>query len=184
MSRGGGKDPREQFVIDTVRLRDKQVGPEQAPNKNARELYFKKGRLFQMDDDGVERPIESVGFSASPGFTWGRDGTIDTTFTPNAYLNNDGVLSNRTGRVVAFVEPTIRKVLITQFDTTSFTVTISQHQGAQIGEVDLLSVMVTGRSGSANVSVPVTAGYQLAVRITAGSCKDPVVGVVLDGSLT
>lgn len=180
MARGQSKsnDGREVFHIDRLRFIDRAVDPQVAPEKNTCEIYFKGGNLFRICDDGVSAPVNGLGVSASPGFTWGRKGKVSSVNKP--YLLNDEVPSNVTGRLVTFSGPIIRRVLITNSATNTFTATIQEHDGTTF--TDLLAVIVSAaRSTEADVSVPVTSGKELAVRITSGSADDPVVGVILDG---
>ena len=181
MARGQSKkDQREIFHIDRLRFINKAKDPEVAPEKNTCEIYIKNGELFKISEVGVTSPINGVGVSASPGFTWGRFGSIDTANTPDTYLLNDEVPSNVTGRLVTFSNPTIRKVLVTNGAVNTFTITVQEHDGTTF--TDLLAVTVTAaRSVVADLAVPMTSGKQLAVKITSGSTDNPVVGVIIDG---
>lgn len=179
MPKGSGRDGRETFVVDTVRLRDKRTGPDNAPQKNSLELYFKGTRLFKMEDNGVETPIESVGVPASPGFTWGRSGNTNTS----TYLQNDTVPSNVTGRLITFSNASIRKVLVANSQNSTVTITVQEHDG--VTYTDLASVsLVAERTKQQDFTTPITTGKMLAVKVTAGTCTDPVVGVILDGLYT
>ena len=177
MPRGGSQDGRETFVVDTPRLRNKGEVPP-APPAGGFEFYFREFKPYYLDEKGIEYPFGglSLGFSASPGFTWGRKGTVGI----GTYLQNDDVPSNVTGRLIAFSDPVIRKILITNGAVSTFTLTIQEHDG--VTYTDLTTVTVTAdRESVANVNVPVTSGKQLAVKLTAGSANNPVVGIILDG---
>ena len=176
MPRGGTRDDREIFSVDSLRLHNKNEGPEQAPQSQTLELYFKNKHLFKMEDNGIETPIEALGFSASPGFTWGRSGTVNAGF----YLLNDGVVSNTTGRLITFTTANLRKILIANENINTFTVVVEERDGFT-GTVLATIPVVASRTKSINLNVPVTPGKELAVKILSGSCKNPVVGVFLDG---
>lgn len=176
MARGSGKDPRETFAIDRLRFRERGTNPNAAPPKYHCELFFKDGALYQICDDGTVRPIGGLGVSASPGFTWGKSGNVTT----NRYLDNDGVPSNRTGRYVFFSNPVLRTVLISNEGVNTFDVTIQQHDGTTFTDVATVSVNAA-RAKAETVNVALTAGQEIAIKITSGSCKNPVVGLVLDG---
>lgn len=178
MPRGGNRDARETFVVDTLRLQNKAKVPP-APNKGAFEFYFREFRPYYLDDAGVEHAFAAlgIGFAASPGFTWGRKGNV----LPGTYLQNDDVPSNVTGRLIAFDAPVIRKILVTNGAISTFTITVQEHDG--VTYTNLTSVTITAdREMVADVNVPVTPGKQLAVVLDAGSASNPVVGVILDGA--
>ncbi len=178
MARGGSRDARETFVVDTLRLQNKSSVPP-APNAGAFEFYFRNIKPYYLDEYGVEHEFATLGLgvAASPGFTWGRKGTVD----PGTYLQNDDVPSNVTGRLVTFTDPTIRKILVTNGSVSTFTLQIQEHDG--VTYTNLTTVTVTAARGSvANVTVPVTSGKQLAVKLISGQANNPVVGIILDGS--
>jgi len=175
--RGGNRDGRETFVVDTLRLRDKGSVPP-APQTGAVEFYFRNRIAYWLDEDGVEHPFGGFGVSASPGFTWGRKGTVSS----GVYLLNDDVPSNVTGRVVPFTGPTIRKIFVTNGSASTFNVSLYEHDGVTYTLLTTVSLS-SQRAASFTVNVPVTTGKQLAIKITSGSADNPVVGVILDGAL-
>ena len=178
MPRGGQRDDREVYVVDSLRLRNKgQVPP--APPKGALEFYFREDIAYWLDENGIEHPFGGFGASASPGFTWGRKGSaVDT----GAYLLNDDVPSNVTGRVITFTDARVIKILVTNGAVGTFNLTIQEHDGVTYN--NLVTVGLTAqRSAAFTVNVPVTSGKQLAVKITSGQANNPVVGVLLDGVL-
>jgi hypothetical protein len=180
MPRGGNRDNRETFVVDTLRLRNKGEVP-QAPNKGAVDFYFRERVAYWMDEFGVEHPFGGFGMSASPGFTWGRKGNINSA-SAVAYLLNDDVPSNITGRIVLLQDAIIRQILITNGAASTFNVTVEEHDGVTYTSLITVSV-VADRDTAAVVNVPVTTGKQLAVRISSGSANNPVVGLILNGTL-
>lgn len=113
----------------------------------------------------------------SPGFTWGRSGNIPT----NTYLLNDTVPSNLTGRIVPFAG-LIDKIYVSCENTSTFTVTVQKRSGASF--VDLFSASLSAEriKVSSPSSVAVSALDELSIKITSGSCKNPVVGIVIKGS--
>lgn len=52
------QDDRGTFATDRIRLRSLAQSPPAAPQDNSFDLYFKNGRLFKVQDDGAEVPIE------------------------------------------------------------------------------------------------------------------------------
>lgn len=186
MARGTGKDPREDFAIDRLRFRSRAQDPPVAPPKNHCEIYVKDGALYKIDGGdaqgngrGKAGPIGGIGVSASPGFTWGRQGPV----LAGAYLFNDRVPSNDTGRLIIFGSPVIRKVLVTNSTASTCTVTVQEHDGTTF--TDLASVTLSAeRSKAVDFAVSATSGKELAVKVTSGSCTNPVVGVILDGTFS
>ena len=180
MARGFGKDPREDFAIDRLRFKLRATDPPVAPPKNHCELYFKDGRLSKIDGGtGKTSPIGGLGVSASPGWTWGRKGD---SVSAGQYLINDEIPSNFTGRLLFFNSPVVRKILVTNGEPSTFTITLQEHDGSTF--TDLASVSLTAeRSKAVDFDVSATSGKELAVKVTSGSCKNPVVGVILDGIL-
>lgn len=177
MPRGGQRDGRETFNVDSLRLRNKGEVPP-APQRGSIELYFRERVAYWLDEDGVEHPFGGFGLSASPGFTWGRKGTVNS----GTYLQNDDVPSNVTGRLVTFLNPSIKKILVTNGAISTFTITVQEHDGVTF--TNLTTVTTTAdRETVADVNVPVTSGKQLAIKVTSGSANNPVVGIILDGVL-
>jgi len=183
MARGSGRDKRDTFDIDRIRFVNRASDPTVAPQKGTCEVYIKNRNIWSICENGFAKPITGVGFGASPGFSWGRKGSINA----GTFLLNDEVPSNLTGRVVELNGPIIRKIYVTNSAIATFTVTIIEHEGTVGSRVSLLSVVVTAaRKGTFDVSVPMTSGKQLAVQITGTANPKPtdiVVGVLLDGTL-
>ncbi len=53
MARGGSRDSRETFLLDSLRLRVKPTVPK-APQENAVEFYHRDGAFYWLDSSGVE----------------------------------------------------------------------------------------------------------------------------------
>lgn len=188
MARGTGRDERQTFTIDSVRLKNLGDVPP-APQRGSLELYFREKVLFRLEDNGVETPIGGFGSSASPGFTWGRTNDVSVPYSvavdseEGLYLLNDGVPSNRSGRLVPFNRPTIKRILLVVEDPVGGAVQFTVQEHNSLTFTDLVTVSLTAGQTSAthSVNVPVTSGRQLAVKVVSGSCKNPVVGIILDG---
>jgi len=189
MARGSNSnDPRQTFFIETVRMRNLGAVPP-APQRNTLELYFREKVLYRLDDNGVETPIGGFGSSASPGFTWGRWDTVTASLaTADAeageYLLNDGVPSNRSGRLVPFNRPTIKRILlVVTEDITGVPASfnVQEHNGVTFTDLVTVSIPVGQKVATHSVNVAVTSGRQLAVRLVAGVAINPVVGIILDG---
>lgn len=147
-------------------------------NPVASEIPFdNEGTSF--DADNVQAAIEEIGASASPGFSWGRGGTNSS----GTWLNNEGVSSNRSGRIVFISNPTLAFIFVNTRTIATYTISIFEHEGDEINLTLLDTLSVTSSRGGFKASiVAVTAGRQLAIQVTAGSGQDMVAGVVLKGS--
>ena len=132
--------------------------------------------------DAIRELAQNVGQSASPGFSWGRSGNLST----NTWLQNEGVNSNRAGRTVTFTSPEITRIFVATEDPDTYTITIYEHEGDQINLTSLttLSAVASRTADSGAITVAMTSGRQLAVRITSGSAKNMVVGMTLAGENT
>lgn len=130
------------------------------------------------DAQGAIEEIKGTALATvSPGFTWGRSGNTTT----NTYLLNDTVPSNLAGRIVPFAGY-IDKVYVSCENADTFTVTIQKRSG--ITFTDLCSVSLTAErvKVSSPLGITLSSLDELAVKITAGSCKNPIVGLVIKGS--
>lgn len=126
----------------------------------------------------VQAAIEEIGASASPGASFGRGGNS----SPGTWLNNEGVPSNRAGRFVFINNPSIAVVFVSNRNISTYTVAIYEHEGDETNLTLLDTLTITSARGGFKISsVSVTAGRQLAMRVTAGSAQDIVGGVIIKG---
>lgn len=132
--------------------------------------------------DAIKELTQNVAQSASPGFSWGRSGSLSN----NTWLQNEGVTSNRSGRTVTFANPTITRLFVSTENLDTYTITVYEHEGDQINLTALttLSATASRTADSGSISIPVTQGRQLAIRITSGSARNMVVGMTLAGENT
>jgi len=191
VARGGQRDSREIFFINSLRFRNLGDTP-QAPQFGTLDLYFREKVLFRLEDNGVETPIGGFGASASPGFTWGRvkkvslptPSIIPANSEEGEYLLNDGVPSNRSGRLVPFNRPTIRRILLVAEEnivTNPAVFTVQEHNGVTFTDLTSVSLPVGQLTATHTLNVAITSGRQLAVKLVSGECKNPVIGIILDG---
>jgi hypothetical protein len=133
--------------------------------------------------DTVQDAIEEIGASASPGFSFGRSGTL----SPNTWLRRPGnVPSNRAGVTISISSPIIVNIACANRNVETYDVEIYEHEGNQVNLTLLGTVTVTSAtSGSFAVNFPVTSGRQLAVRLGStgtGNVRDLGVDLTLIGS--
>jgi hypothetical protein len=116
--------------------------------------------------------------SASPGFSWGANGNQGA----GTYLQNDGVPSNRSGKIVPLVNGTITNVFVTSENVDTFDICIQSRVGAVF--TDILTVsLVAQRDKTATAAVAVTLGEELCCYVKSGSCKNPDVGIIIKGTI-
>jgi hypothetical protein len=119
----------------------------------------------------IEELCDRIDTSASPGFTWGNSGNV-----VNAYLLNDTVPSNKAGRLSS-VTGNIVSIFVAL--EVAATVTVEIQRNVLNVFTTIASVnMVATRKSTFTVSVPITLNDELACYIN-GSCKSPVVGLVI-----
>ncbi len=131
-------------------------------------------------EDAIKELDDNAAVSASPGFTWGRKGRSNT----GTWLKNDDVPSNRSGRTTALLSsPVITRIFTATDKLDTYDLSVYEHDGDEINLTLLTTVSVTSsRVGDFGVNVSVTNGRQLATRVTSGSAKNIVVGVILKGA--
>lgn len=135
-----------------------------------------------FSSDNVQDAIEEIGASASPGFSFGRNGNL----SQNTWLRRPGnVPSNRAGVTINISSPTIVKVACANRNVETYDVEVYEHDGNQSGLTLLGTVTVTGATSDAFVvSFSATEGRQLAVRLgstATGNVRDLGVDLTLIG---
>jgi len=155
------------------------------------DLYFKAGALIVGFDPArlgptiftkktLQEALEELGYLtttyASPGFTWGRSGAIPA----GTWLQNDTVPSNITGRHVFLTSAKIKKIFIANENINTFNLEIYEHDGTTY--TLLTTVTVTSlRKVSFALDVSVTFNKEIAIKVSSGSCKNIVCGLIITG---
>lgn len=136
--------------------------------------------MLKCDDIAIieEFVNQKISSSASPGFTWGRSGNI----TSGAWLQNDTVPSNVTGRHIFLKNARIKKVFISNEVVNTFTLDIYEHDGSTYTLLTTLTVTAL-RKLEASINVAVTYNKELAIAVGTGSCKNIVCGLLITGDL-
>ena len=121
---------------------------------------------------------DRVDVSASPGFTWGKSGNIT-----NTWLLNDTVPSNLAGRIVP-IDGYIAEAFAACEDPATGTFSIYKRSGATFTLITTLS-FTSQRTGTQSYTTGTTVvkGDELAIKVTSGSFKNPIFGLVIKGSL-
>lgn len=135
--------------------------------------------MLNCSDIAVVEEIttQKASVSASPGFTWGRSGNA----TDGSYMLNDSVPSNITGRRVPVSTGIISTVFIDSKDIATFDVRIFKHP-SPFTTLAIVSV-VADSGGTFKLLTPpsVVENDILGIQIINGSCKNPVVGLIIKG---
>lgn len=133
--------------------------------------------------DNVEDALKETGASASPGFSFGRNGSL----SQNTWLRRPGnVPSNRAGVTININNPVVTTVACANRNVETYDVKIYEHDGNQVNLTLLGTVTVTAAtSGIFSVSFSATKGKQLAVRLgstATGNVRDLGVDLTLTGN--
>lgn len=153
-----------------------------------REYFSPDAEEVSLDIDGynsdnVADAFAEVGASASPGFSFGRNGNL----SQNTWLRRPGnVPSNRAGVTVNINNPVITQIACANRNVETYDVDIYEHEGNQVNLTLLGSVTVTAATSEIfDVNFPATKGRQLAVRLGStgtGNVRDLGVDITLIGS--
>lgn len=132
--------------------------------------------------DNVQAALDEVGntaaVSASPGFTWGGSGTKNA----GTYLLNDTVPSNLSGRSVPLASGVISSVFVALSEAGTVELVIQKRSGGSFVTIGSIALTAERVKIDATLNAAVTYGDELAVKIESGSCKDPIVGIVIKGA--
>jgi hypothetical protein len=119
----------------------------------------------------IEEIKALLNVSASPGFTWGNSGTV-----ANAYLLNDTVPSNKSGRLVP-ITGNITTIFVALELATIAAIEIRRNVLGVFTTIATVN-MVASRKSTFTVSVPVSFNDELSCYVN-GTCKSPVIGIVI-----
>lgn len=122
--------------------------------------------------------IEEIGASASPGFSFSRQGTS----VAGTYLQVDTVPSNQAGRIVPLTSGIITDVFVSCQNNSTFTVQLQKRVGNTFTTFYTITVTNARKLTQSVTGVPVTLGDEICARISSGSVANVVVGVIIRGS--
>lgn len=133
----------------------------------------------ETTQEAIDELEERVAVSASPGFTWGKGGNT----TSGTWLLNDNVPSNKAGRIVFLSSATLEKIYFTSRQSSTFDLEVYEHDGTSYTLVYTANVVASRSATFDASSTSLTTGKELAIKVANGSVKNPVVGVLIKGSL-
>lgn len=147
--------------------------------EDALTLSFDSNFAVSTDGYGNVSVEKGAGFNVlSPGFTFGRSGKVNS----GAYLLNDTVPSNLAGRIVPIVTGELSTVIVNNELVNTFDVTVQKKVGVNL--VDIATVNVVNQKIKIETfnGVSLTYGDELAVKISNGSCKQPIIGIIIQAT--
>ena len=126
--------------------------------------------------------INHLSVTATPGFTWGDSGVIK-----NAYLLNDSVPSNKSGRLVTITGQIVSIFIATESTTDEYTLQIRRRVGNTFTTIATISADDGDglRIYNLSISVAVAEGDELAAYLKKSGNKgatNPVCGIIIQGS--
>lgn len=133
--------------------------------------------------DNVQDALEETAASASPGFSFGREGSSGA----GTWLRRTGnIESNRTGVTIPISSPVITTIATGTENVATYSVGIYEHEGNSVNLTLLTTISVTSSrtSFTTGLSISATQGRQLAVRCESNSGGNPnnlAVDIVLSG---
>ena len=151
---------------------------------DAEDIYFDDSNIdIEADDvqEIIEKIVQAVVVSASPGFTWGDRGVLSS----GSYLLNDNVPSNISGRLVTLENAAITDIFITMKSSANVDFDIRVR-----GPGNSFSTLYTFNTNGAratvlNVNVPVNYEDELAIRVSPNSTdkpSNPDIGLIIKGN--
>lgn len=137
-----------------------------------------------FNSDNVQEAIEEIGASASPGFSFGRNGRL----SQNTWLRRPGnVPSNRAGVTLDISSPVITRIAAANRNVETYDIEIYEHEGNSVNLTLLTTVTVVGATSAIfSVNVAATQGRQLAIRLgstATGNVRDLGVDITLVGDV-
>lgn len=174
----GPRNPK--FLIGEIDGVETDVATEYEPK--ADDVAFDNSNT-DFNATTVQEALVETGASASPGFSFGRSGSL----AQNTWLRRPGnVPSNRAGVTIKINNPIVTGVSCANRNVETYDVEIYEHEGNELN-LTLLGVVtvIAATSDTFNVSFPATQGRQLAVRLgntSSGNVRDLGVDLELRGN--
>lgn len=145
----------------------------------ARSIFFDNS-TNGFTSTNVQGAIEEIGASASPGFSFGREGTSSN----GVWMRRVGnIETNRTGITISVNNPVLTLVSYGTETLDTYSFGIYSHDGNSVNLALLATVTVTAsRAGTQTLSVATTKNKQLAVKVLSGNATNLGVDLILKGS--
>jgi hypothetical protein len=148
---------------------------------HAQEIPFNNstnGFISDLVQPAIEEIASGGGTGASPGFQFTRSGNIGT----GAYLQVGSVPSNLTGSPIGLTSPKLVALVISNEIANTFNIQLEEHDGTTYTTIGTYSVVASRSAVYTGLSVNLTSGKELAVKVSSGSAKNLVVNVYVKGN--
>jgi len=124
-------------------------------------------------------PRDPFTISASPGFTWGKSGSVS-----NTYLLNDTVPGNTAGRLSP-VDGFITTIFVSCEIATSTVIEIQRRTAGPTFTILATVTLSAERKKTVLLAVQpaVAKNDELMIKVTGPSIKNPVIGLIIKGTL-
>ena len=130
--------------------------------------------------DNVQDALEEIGVSSSPSFSFGRSGNLNA----GTWLQCETVPSNITGRYIPLNLPRLSDIYVSNEKVTTYSIEVYEHDGDNTNLTLKHTTTVTSARGTSEtgLAVSMTQGKQVAVKVSSGSPKNIVCGLIIKGS--
>jgi len=137
--------------------------------------------VSENTQEAIEELCSKITTSASPGFSFGRSGSISA----NTWLRRPGnPPSNKTGINIGLTDPFLTKITVASQDLDTYDIEVWQHDGDEINSVLITTVsIVASRKEVFTLNVALTEDKQMAIKLVNGSAKNPGVDCQLAGTV-
>ena len=136
------------------------------------------GFVSDETEGAIYELCNKISTSASPGFTWGRSGNVSA----DTWLLNDSVPSNKSGRAIFLNNAVLIHIFSRSENISTYDLEIYEHDGITYTLITTVNI-VAARGGDFLLSVPLTTGKELGIKLVNGSAKNPVCGCILQVDL-
>lgn len=124
----------------------------------------------------TDRPPQDI---ISPTLSWGRSGTVRS----GSWLQNETVPSNLTGRYTSLYNCTLTSISVSNENANTFDIQLYEYDGSTYYLLATISLSSQRSKTQIYSGVSITRGRELAIKVSSGSCKNPVVQVLLYGNI-
>ena len=139
------------------------------------------GVTSKMLQTVLEEICASLQATSTPGFSFGRGGNA----AANSWYINNEVPSNLVGIPIGTSNSEITEIWCGSENTDTYDVEIYEHEGDEVNLTLLTTVSIVANrtQNFTGLTVSVTTGRQIAVKIVNGNAKNPKVFVIIKGTL-
>lgn len=126
--------------------------------------------------------IEEIAVGGGTGVGSGLQFTRSGNVSRGAYLQVGSVPSNLTGAPVGLFAARIVAIVITNELSNTFTCEVEEHDGTSFVSLGTFSLTSQRYYSFTGLSILVTAGKEIAIKVSSGSAKNIVVNIYVKGN--